>query len=104
MYNITNSTDITEVIVSIAENVPSLFPMLLLFIYATITLGGAFANQRRVGFTNIPMWLSIGGLVTTTSAFILFIVDGLISLAWVGVFVAVTLFSVLWFFFSGEDN
>lgn len=102
-YNITNETQLDRILVNMSSNIPILFPMLLFFIFIVIALAGAFSNQRRSGYTNIPMWFSISGLVTTTSAFILFLVDGLINLATLGTCVALTMAFVLWFFFSGDE-
>lgn len=104
MYNITNSTNIDEILVNLSSNVPSLFPMLLFFEFIVIAVGGAFANSRRTGFTNISQWSAIAGLVTTTTGFILFLVNGLISLYTLGLLCAITFFCVLWFFSTGDEQ
>lgn len=104
MYDISNATNPATLFVSIARQVPILFPMLLFFEFCVIAIGGAFANKRSVGYTNISMWFAIAGLITTTSAFILFMVDGLINLATLGIVCAVTFASVLWFFFTGDET
>lgn len=104
MFNITNETSIDRIMINIAQNVSILFPMLLFFEFMVIALGGTFANQRRVGYSNISMWFAIAGLVTSTTAFILFLVDGLINLATLGVVIAVTLASVLWFFLTEGEQ
>lgn len=104
MYEISNATNPADLLISISSQVPILFPMILFFEFCVIAIGGAFTNQRRVGYTNISMWFAIAGLITTTSAFILFMVDGLINLATLGVVCAVTFASVLWFFFSGDEQ
>lgn len=103
-YEITNATRPDLIFTSIASQVPILFPSLLFFEFCIIAIGGTFANQRRVGYSNISMWFSIAGLVTSTTAFILFMVDGLINMATLGVVIAVTIASVLWFFFTGDEN
>jgi hypothetical protein len=104
MYNITNESQIDKILINLAGNVPSLFPMLLVFEFMVIALGGAFANQRRVGYTNISMWFAIAGLITSTSAFILFLVNGLITLPTLSICVTITILSVLWFMFSGDEQ
>lgn len=104
MYNITNSTAIDTVLINLSSNVPILFPLLLFFEFCVIAIGGAFATQRRTGFTNIPQWFSIGGLVTTTTAFILFLVNDLIRLSTLVITCTVTFAFVLWFMLAGGDE
>lgn len=104
MFNITNATGLDAIILNTSANVPILFPMLLFFEFIVIALGGIFANSRRVGYSNISMWFAISGLVTTTSAFILFLVNGLIQLSTLVICVSITLACVGWFFFSESDN
>lgn len=107
MYNLTNSTDPTAVLINLAQNVPVLFPMLLVMEFLVIALGGAFSQQRRTGFTNVPQWFSIAGLVTSTTSFILFMVEiggqHLIPLTTVVVTVVITFASVFWFFLSDNE-
>lgn len=104
VYVITNETALDKIFVSIGSQVPVLFPLLLFFEFIIIAVGGTFANQRRIGYSNFPMWASIGSLVTTTTAFILFLIDGLIPLSVLGVCVAFTFGFVAWFFFSGDES
>lgn len=104
MYNITNNTELSAIVVNTSQNIPILFPLILFFEFMVIAIGGSFANARRVGFTNLSMWFAIAGLITTTSAFILFLVDGIINLVTLGVCVAVTLGCVAWFMFTGDET
>lgn len=72
-YNLTfleNATAI-EVINGIQNNVPSFIPLLLLFEFFVIAIGGAYGNARKTGYTNIIQWATLSGLVTTTSAIFL---------------------------------
>ena len=104
MYNITNSTQADQILINMSSQIPLMFPMLLFFEFMVIAIGGSFSNQRRIGYTNIPMWSAIAGLVTSTTAFILFMVDGIISIVTLSIVVAVTLGCVSWFFFSGDEQ
>lgn len=104
MYNITSEIGLDKILINISQQVPSLFPMLLFFEFMVIAIGGAFANQRRVGYTNISMWCAISGLVTTTSAFILFLVNGIITITTLSVTCAFTIAFVMWFFFTGDET
>lgn len=95
------------------SNIPDLFESLgqtinvfglgiVVFIWALITLTGYFAQDRRGGRGNMPMWLTIGGFFTTIIAFILFLFNGIISLYIVTVCIVLFIVFAGWFLFSSE--
>ena len=104
MYNITNATGLDGILVNLASNVPQLFPMILLFEFLVIGLGGSFATSRKTGYTNLLMWFAIAGLVTSTSAFILFLVDGIIPLTILSIVVAISILFAGLFILLGDNQ
>ena len=57
----------------IGKNVPSITLYILFFIWFAITSAGFLSQKRQIGRANLLMWGSIGGLITTTGAFILYL-------------------------------
>ena len=72
-YNLTFLQNATaqEIIVGVQHNVPNFLPLVLLFEWFIISLGGSYANSRKTGVTNFIQWGAFAGLVTTVSAFFL---------------------------------
>jgi hypothetical protein len=101
--NAINGTDVATVYGGIANQAPWLFPMVLFFEYVIIMIGGVYAQNRKIGYSNVPMWGAIAGLTTTTSAFFLSIITGVIDLNSLGICLAVTIGFAVWFFMSDLD-
>lgn len=107
LLNISNgSRGIESIIAAESAQIPILVPGILFFIFMIIAGSGFFAQDRRVGTGNLPMWLSISGLITTTGAFILYLYDSvntgivLLNIYTVLICVVVTILSTLVFFLS----
>lgn len=82
---------------------------LLFFIWLAILGFGYFAQERRTGAGNLPMWAAISGLITTTGAFILFLYDltntgiVLLNIEELLICVVVTIVSAFLFFVGERD-
>lgn len=100
-----NGTTTAGTYVGVAQAAPWLFPLLLTFEFMVIFIAGLNIQSKRLGFSNVPMWGSIAGMVTTTTAIIWSGVTtvingtevGLIALSTLGVWIAVTLTFIGWF-------
>jgi hypothetical protein len=103
---LTNGTSITDILVNVSINEPGLFPMLLLFIYAVVAGAGYVSQIKRTVNSNMLMWMTISGMVTTVIAILLYMVAGLISIETltlcVVVFVGTAMFYFLKNIFSEE--
>lgn len=105
IYNISsiNNTSLDLTYTGIINLNPWITPLVCFFEFIIILLTGVYAQNRRIGFSNVPMWGAIAGLVTTTSAFILSAIEGVINLETIGVLIAVTIGFTLWFFLTDLD-
>jgi hypothetical protein len=99
-----NVTEPDVLLVKITEQVPGLVPALLFMIWAIITIGGYFTQERRIGTGHFPMWFTIGGLITTTISFILYLIPGLLNLEMVIILIAVTFGSAMWYFLASRSD
>jgi len=102
MYNISsvNATDIATVYSQISSIAPWLFPLFLFFEFSVIFLGGMYGQNRKIGYSNVAMWGTLSGMVTTTSAFFLSAISGILNIATISVCLGVTFLFALWYFLS----
>jgi drug/metabolite transporter (DMT)-like permease len=100
--NFTTNSTLLELVKYESEQVGFLVPGLLFFIYFTIVAAGYFSEQRRTGGGNFPMWLAIGGLITTVGSFFL-LMAGIASLEVVTILIVITIASSLWFLLSKDE-
>ena len=99
--NITNgTTGLEDLIAYEIQEIPLLSPALLIFILIIIFGAGYFAQERRTGKGNFPMWLAISSFITTTGATILHFGTGMVGLEIIVIFIITTIVSTLWFLTS----
>ncbi|MAH48476.1 hypothetical protein CMI37_21805 [Candidatus Pacearchaeota archaeon] len=105
IYDAPNLTSgIDDTIVSVITAVPAFTPMLLVFIYGTVLIGGAVSQKRRLGTADIPMWSTIAAIATLMVALPLTLNVGFIQLEVLSIIVVVTIFSGLWLFLDRNRN
>lgn len=102
VYNISaiNNSDLGNIYAGISGLAPWLFPAILFFEFCVIMFSGVYAQNRKIGFSNIPMWGTIAGMITTTTAFILSAISGILNLDTIGICIGTTIGFALWFFLS----
>ena len=102
MPNITDGFD--NAVVGLATTVPPFTPMLLVFVFFTVLLGGITSQKRRNGFADIPMWAVISSMSTLLIALPMTMVDGIIDVTTLSIVVVVTILSGFWLFTSRSRN
>lgn len=106
-----NSTNFETLYVSTNYVAPWLMPLVLFFIFSIIFVSGVVGQSKRIGYSNVPMWGAIAGLITTTISFFWSVsstvIAGqtitLVSLSTIGVCLAVSFAFALWFFLSDNE-
>src|SRR3990167_8941391 len=99
LYELPNSTSgLDAILVDTAEAVPSLMPLLFLFVFFVVALGGIARQKARTGTADYPMWFVIASLSVFMLALITSTTTGLIRLDWLVIIVVITLFSGIWLF------
>lgn len=89
-FNFTEGLD--QLFFYTASQVPIFLPMVLFGLFMVVMLGGFFTQQRQTGKGDITMWMAIGGYITTGAAFILSLIEGLLSLQTVIIILVITIF------------
>jgi CHASE2 domain-containing sensor protein len=105
IYNLPNSTVGSDAIFKETMTVVPLFiPMLLLFIFAVVFLGGISRQKARSGFADYPMWSVVASLSIFLVSLILTLYDGLISLIQLTIVVVINIFSAIWLFLDRKAS
>lgn len=105
-----NGTSFETVYVSTAITVPWLIPLLLFFEFMVIMVSGVVVQNKKIGYSNVPMWGSIAGLITSTTSIMWSVVTyattetfTLTTLSVNLTVLAITIIFVAWFFLSDMD-
>lgn len=97
------SAGIDDVIITTAQAVPSFPIMFLVFMYIFIFVGGISNQKRRTGSADVPFWSVLSGLTITFLSLIMTLGStGIISAYTLGIIVAITILSAVWFFLSKQ--
>jgi heme/copper-type cytochrome/quinol oxidase subunit 2 len=100
--NLTGGID--DAIIGTVTAVPIFMPMFLLFVFFVVLIGGANAQNKRIGRMDIPMWTTIASLSTLVISLPLTVIEGMIQLTTLSVVVVVTIMSGFWLFFDRNRN
>ena len=106
LYELPNSTTgIDAILVQTLNIFPAFTPLLLLFVFFTVFLGGIARQKARTGTADYPVWSVVASMSMLMIALILSIISGFIRLDWLVIVVVITIFSAVWLFLdrrSGE--
>ena len=98
------SAGIDDVIVDIAGTVPIFVPMLLVFIFSTVLIGGLISQKRREGIGDFLLWATLASISTLLVALPLTLTGGIIQLEYLVIVVVITIFSGFWLFTDRNKN
>lgn len=105
LYDIPNmSSGIDDALVDTVSAVPSFPPLLLLFVFLTVLIGGSISQKRRLGSADVPMWATLSSIITLMISLIMTLEEGMIDPSVVSIVVVITMLSGFWFFFDRNRN
>lgn len=105
LYTLPNETSgIDNILAQTITAVPAFTPLLLLFTFFLVFLGGSGRQKARTGGANFPMWSTIASLSTLMLALILSTASGFIRLDWLVIIVTITIFSGVWLFLDTTSD
>lgn len=99
-YELPNGTSPDKILVGVSTSVPAFPIMILVFTYFLIFIGGSVRQNKRFGYSDMPVWAVLASLATLLMALVFTINSGMISLQTLLVVVAVTILSAIWYFLS----
>ena len=100
LYNLTNATSPDGILIGVAEAVPVLPIMLLVFTWFFVFLGGSQKQSSRYGYADMPQWAVLASLSILLLGLVMSITAGLISLSILVIIVALNILSSIWYFMS----
>lgn len=105
LYDLPNATTgMDDILVETITAVPSLTPMILVFVFFVVFLGGISRQKLRTGTSDYAMWSVVASLATFMIALIMSMVEGIIRLDWLSIVIGVTILSGVWLFLDRRQS
>lgn len=105
LYALPNATTgLDDVLIETVTTVPSLVPLLFVFVFFVVWLGGVGLQSRRMGSADYPMWAVVASMSVFLLALITSVVEGLIRLEWLVIIIIITIFSGVWLFLDRKTS
>jgi len=105
LYELPNATSgMDSIVVQTVTAVPGFIPLLLLFVFFVVFLGGISRQKARTGTSDYAMWAVVASLSTFMVTLIMTLIEGLIRLDWLVIVVVITIFSVVWLFLDKKQS
>lgn len=107
VYDLINASKPSEIAIQVATQVNVLIPSILAFVWIVTGLGSYLIRYKNKGFGNLPLSLTIGGIITSVSGFLFLLVDSpqpLINPNILITYVVLTIVCGIWAFVSFEDR
>lgn len=105
LYNLPNgTTNLDNLVVQVIAAVPGFTPLLLLFVYFVVFLGGVARQKARLGTADYAMWSVVASMATFIISLILTLASGLISLTTLVIVVVISIFSAVWLFLDRRSS
>lgn len=102
MPNATGGMD--DILVQSASAMSSITPLLLLFTFFVVAIGGIWRQSLRTGTADYSMWFVIASLLTFLLALMMSVIEGLINITTLVIVVVITIFSGIWFFLDRNNS
>ncbi|HUU88274.1 MAG TPA: hypothetical protein VMX17_11040 [Candidatus Glassbacteria bacterium] len=105
LYELPNATKgMDDIVVQTVTAVPGFIPLLLLFVFFVVFLGGISRQKARTGTSDYAMWAVVASLSTFMVTLIMTLIEGLIRLDWLVIVVVITIFSGVWLFLDKKQS
>ena len=104
LFDIPNSTSVDTIATQTVTAIPGLVPMILLFVFMVIFIGGIVRQKARTGTADYPLWATIGGISQFMVALLFSVSSGFLNLDWLVISFVVTVFCGVWLFISERQG
>lgn len=105
LYELPNATTGIDAIASqTLSSFPFITPLLLLFVYMVIFLGGSTRQKIRTGTADYSAWSILGAISIFIIALLFSVSSGFIRLDWLVIVVSITVLSAIWFFLDRKAS
>ncbi|MHA1880873.1 MAG: hypothetical protein ACTSYG_10805 [Candidatus Heimdallarchaeota archaeon] len=105
LYELPNATSgMDKIFIQTATAVPGFIPLLLLFVFFVVFLGGVNRQKARTGTSDYAMWGVVASISTLLVTLIMSVVEGLIRLDWLVIVIVITIFFGVWLFLDRRQS
>lgn len=104
LFDMPNSTSVDTIATQTVTAIPGLVPMILLFVFMVIFIGGIVRQKARTGTADYPLWATIGGISQFMVALLFSVSSGFLNLDWLVISFVVTVFCGVWLFISERQG
>lgn len=105
LYELPNATTgLDDILVETATAIPSFAPLLMVFVFFVVFLGGAGMQSRRLGTADYPMWAVVASMAVFMLALLMSVIEGLLRLEWLVIVLVITIFSGVWLFLDRKQS
>ena len=105
LYEFPNATSGADnFLVETASVIPSFIPLLLIFVFFVVFLGGIGRQKARTGSADYAMWAVIASLSTFMLSLIMSTATGIIDVITLVIVVVITIFSGVWLFLDKKQS
>ena len=105
LYELPNATSgMDEILVETVTAVPAFIPLLLLFVFFVVFLGGVGRQKARTGTADYAMWATVASMSMFMITLIMTLVEGIIRLDWLVIVIVITIFSGVWLFLDKKQS
>ena len=105
LYDLPNATSgIDAIMVQTINIFPALTPLILVFVFLVVFLGGITRQRMRSGTADYSAWAIVASLATLLPALIFSVQVGYIRLDWLVIVISLNILSAIWFFFDRKAS
>ena len=105
LFNLPNATDgIDNIAIQTVGSVNAFTPLLLVFVFFVVLIGGSTRQKGRTGQGDYALWSVVASISTLMVALLMSTITGLISLDYLIIVVVVTIFSGVWLFLDRRQS
>lgn len=105
LYNLPNSTaGIDAIAIQTFSSFPWMTPLIMLFVFFVVFLGGITRQKKRTGTADYPTWSIIASLSTLVIALLFSVSSGFIRLDWLVIVVSLNILSAIWLFLDRKSS
>lgn len=105
LYELPNATSGIDAIASqTLTSFPWVTPLILLFVYLVVFLGGITRQKARTGTADYSAWSVLASISIFIIALLFSVSSGFIRLDWLVIVVSLTILSGIWFFLDRKQS
>jgi len=105
LYELPNSTaGIDAIAIQTFSSFPWMTPLILMFVFFTVFLGGITRQKIRTGTADYPTWSVIASLSILIVALLFSVAAGFIRPDWLVIVVSLNILSAIWLFLDKRSS